>query len=38
MHLIIDNMSDLSEIDRVDDLVITILLISIEIFGLTTVT
>jgi hypothetical protein len=31
-------MSDLSEIDRIDDLVIAILLISIKIFGLTPVT
>jgi hypothetical protein len=35
MHLVIDNVTDLSEIDRVDDFIIPILFVAIKIFGLT---
>ena len=38
MHLVVDDMTCGSEIDRVDDFIITILFIAIEIFGLATVT
>jgi hypothetical protein len=38
MHLVIDNMANLSEIDRIDDFIIPILLVAIEILSLTTVT
>jgi len=38
VHLVVDNVTDLSEIDRVDDFVIPILLIAIEIFSLTSMT
>jgi hypothetical protein len=38
VHLVIDNMSNLAEINWVDDLVITVLFISIEILSLTAVT
>ena len=37
MHLIVDNMSDLAEIYRVDDLIVSVLFVAIEILGLTTV-
>jgi hypothetical protein len=36
VHLIIDNMSDLAEIDGVDDLVVSVFFISVKILGLTT--
>jgi hypothetical protein len=35
VHLVVDNVTDLSEIDRVDDFIIPILFIAIKIFGLT---
>lgn len=37
VHLVIDNVSDLAEIDRIDDLVVPVLLVPVEIFGLATV-
>jgi hypothetical protein len=37
VHLIIDNMADLAEIDRVDDLVVSVLFVAVEILSLTTV-
>lgn len=38
VHLVIDNMSDLAEINWVDDLVISVFFISIKILSLTAVT
>lgn len=37
VHLIINNVSDLSEIDRVDDFIVTVVLVAIQIFRLTSV-
>ena len=37
MHLVIDNMSDLAEIYRVDDLIVSVIFIPIEILGLAAV-
>lgn len=37
MHLVVDNVSDLAEIHGVDDLIVSVLLVPIEIFGLATV-
>jgi hypothetical protein len=37
VHLVVDNMSDIAEIDRVDDLVVPVLLVAIEILGLAAV-
>jgi hypothetical protein len=34
VHLVIDNVSDLAEIHRIDDLIVPVLLIPVEIFGL----
>jgi hypothetical protein len=38
VHFVIDNVSDLTEIDWVDDLIVSVLLVSIEILSLTTMT
>ena len=38
VHLVIDNVTDLSEIDRVDDFIIPIFLIAVQIFSLASVT
>jgi len=38
VHLVVGDVSNLSEIDRVDDLVVAVLLIAVEILGLTAVT
>ena len=38
VHLIVDNVTCLAEIDRVDDLVIAVFLVTVEVFCLTTVT
>jgi hypothetical protein len=38
MHLIVGNMANLAEVNWVDDLIESILLISVEILGLTAVT
>ena len=37
VHLVVGNVSDLSEIDRVDDLVETVFFVAIEVLGLATV-
>jgi hypothetical protein len=38
VHLVVDNVTNLSKVDRVDDFIIPILLVTIKVFSLTTVT
>lgn len=37
MHFVIDNVSDLAEIDGIDDLIVAVLFVVIEILSLTAV-
>lgn len=38
MHLVVNNVTCLAEVDRVDDFVVAVFFIAIEIFSLTTMT
>jgi hypothetical protein len=38
MHLIVYDVAVLSEVDRVNDLVVTVVFVAVEILGLSTVT
>jgi hypothetical protein len=38
VHLVVDDVTNLAEIDGVDDLIVTVFLIAVKVFCLTTVT